>query len=206
MRWRWIILLEKSTYCIQWEVKFYVEWKKLTPRMVCGWKWPPWWEIFVKIYRIWAKFEVPLRMGEPYKIWNCLGVYVVCPSSMNQPFVPFKNDKDTSIFPSGNFIGIYYGKELVYVKKLSYEIHPIKGYLFEKMDNPLKYFISSLSAKWLEDQKRNNQGMSYIYKRLMSNGHSFKLLCAFFSNHGTYFIVVGGGVEPMLGTWTGKKI
>lgn len=95
--------------------------------------------------------------------------YVVCPSTITRPFLPYKNRKKTLLFPIGQFVGVYYSEELKYARDLGYEILPLRGYLFEKMSSPFESFVSDIFASRQEAKKCGDDAMAYVYKILMNS-------------------------------------
>nr|GFA75736.1 DNA polymerase-like [Tanacetum cinerariifolium] len=75
----------------------------------------------------------------------------------------------TLIFPTGEFIGVYYSEELKYAVGLGYKVVPISGYLFERKASPFKDFVSSLFSSRLEARKEGNDALSYVYRILMNS-------------------------------------
>lgn len=103
-------------------------------------------------------------------MFGFIEAYVVCPKTINKPFLPYRGDKNnTLIFPTGEFVGVYYSEELKYARDLGYTVLPISGYLFERMESPFKDFVSSLFESRLEAKKEKNDAMSYVYKILMNS-------------------------------------
>ncbi|KAI5681460.1 hypothetical protein M9H77_02688 [Catharanthus roseus] len=86
-------------------------------------------------------------------LFGFIEAYVQCPTTINRPFLPFQQKNGTLIFPTGEFVGVYYSKELKYARDLGYTVIPISGYLFEKKESPFKSFISSLFKSHLEAKK-----------------------------------------------------
>ncbi|KAK2995386.1 hypothetical protein RJ640_029018 [Escallonia rubra] len=104
-------------------------------------------------------------------LFGFIEAHVVCPSTISRPFLPYRDDNtNTLIFPTGNFVGVYYSEELKYARDIGYKINPLSGYLFEKMHNsPFGGFVSSV-FKMRQDAKRmGNNAMSYVYKILMNS-------------------------------------
>lgn len=96
--------------------------------------------------------------------------YVVCPKTIKRPFLPYRDMKNKSlIFPTGEFVGVYYSEELKFAKGLGYTVIPISGYLFEKKESPFKGFVSSLFESRLEARKEGNEALAYVYKILMNS-------------------------------------
>ncbi|GJY02972.1 DNA polymerase-like protein [Tanacetum coccineum] len=95
--------------------------------------------------------------------------YVVCLKTIKKPFLPYHSKTGTLIFPTGEFIGVYYSEELKYAVGLGYKVVPISGYLFERKESPFKDFVSSLFSSRLEARKEGNDALSYVYKILMNS-------------------------------------
>lgn len=93
--------------------------------------------------------------------------YVVCPTDMKRPFLPYKDSKGVMSFPTGQFIGVYYTEELLYAEELGYTIKPIKGVLFDKGYGLFDSFVTV--GKRLEANKKEQSGLSYIYKIIMNS-------------------------------------
>lgn len=85
--------------------------------------------------------------------------YVVCPSHITRPFLPYKFNKFL-VFPTGQFIGVYYSEELKYA--LGYEITPLRGYQFEKICSPFESFITNLYDSRQEARRDGDDAMVYI--------------------------------------------
>lgn len=102
-------------------------------------------------------------------MFGFIEAYVVCPKTLNKPFLPFRKKDETLIFPTGEFIGVYYSEELKYARDLGYKVIPISGYLFEKMESPFRDFLSSLYDSRLEAKKDGNLAMSFVYKIVMNS-------------------------------------
>lgn len=95
--------------------------------------------------------------------------YVECPSYLSRPFLPYKDKDGTLLFPSGNFIGVFYSEELKYARFLGYKILTLRGYLFEKKHSPFESFVSNLYESRLEAKKTDDEAMSLIYKLIMNS-------------------------------------
>nr|UYK51798.1 hypothetical protein [Paphiopedilum micranthum] len=96
-------------------------------------------------------------------------IQVVCPNTIKKPFLPYRDKNNTLIFPTGEFVGVYYSEELKYARGLGYTVLPISGYLFERMESPFRHFVSSLFESRLEARKSGNDAMAYVYKILMNS-------------------------------------
>lgn len=101
-------------------------------------------------------------------LFGFLEAYVVCPKYISRPFLPYKDQIGTLVFPIGKFVGLYYSEELKFAHNLGYHIIPLRGYLFEKKDSPFKGFVSHLYERRLESKKSGNKAMSYFYKIIMN--------------------------------------
>lgn len=102
-------------------------------------------------------------------IFGFIEAYVVCPKTIKKPFLPYRDKNNTLIFPTGEFVGVYYSEELKYARGLGYTVLPISGYLFEGMESPFREFVSSLFESRLEARKSGNEAMAYVYKILMNS-------------------------------------
>lgn len=124
--------------------------------------------------------EFPMPGGVP--VWNgnlkdknldsmfgFIKAYVVCPKTIKKPFLPYRDKNGTLIFPTGEFLGVYYSEELKYAVGIGYKVIPISGYLFERKESPFKDFVSSLFSSRLEARKEGNEALSYVYKILMNS-------------------------------------
>lgn len=80
-----------------------------------------------------------------WKARNCLFGFieslVVCPRTIKRPFLPYRDQNNTWLFPTGKFVGVYYSEELKYARDLGYRIIPLRGYLFEKKHSPFDCLI-----------------------------------------------------------------
>lgn len=102
-------------------------------------------------------------------IFGFIEAYVVCPKTIKKPFLPYRDKNNTLIFPTGEFVGVYYSEELKYARGLGYTVIPISGYLFERMESPFRDYVSSLYESRLEARKSGNETLSYVYKILMNS-------------------------------------
>lgn len=106
-------------------------------------------------------------IGWLFFVYN-LEAYVVCPSHITRPFLPYK-DQNSLLFPTGRFIGIYYSEELKYARELGYQITPIRGYMFEMRRSPFESFISYLYESRQEARRAGDDAIAYVYKILMNS-------------------------------------
>lgn len=102
-------------------------------------------------------------------MFGFIEAYVVCPKTIKKPFLPYRDKNNTLIFPTGEFVGVYYSEELKYARGLGYTVLPISGYLFERMESPFRDFVSSLFESRLEARISGNEALAYVYKILMNS-------------------------------------
>ena len=124
--------------------------------------------------------EFPMPGGVPVWHSNLVGkdldslfgfieAYVVCPKTIKRPFLPYRDKNNTLLFPTGDFIGVYYSEELKYARGLGYTVIPLSGYLFERRDSPFRDFVSTLFESRLEARKAGNEALAFVYKILMNS-------------------------------------
>lgn len=63
-------------------------------------------------------------------LFGFIEAYIICPSHITRPFLPYRDNHNTLRFPTGKFIGVFYSEELIYARDLGYQIRPLRGYLF----------------------------------------------------------------------------
>ena len=102
-------------------------------------------------------------------LFGFLEAFVVCPPTLSRPFLPYRDKFGTLIFPTGQFIGVFYSEELKFARELGYQIIPLRGYLFEKKESPFKSFIEDLYSSRMEAKKAGDEPMTFIYKILMNS-------------------------------------
>ncbi|XP_050217566.1 DNA polymerase-like [Mercurialis annua] len=78
-------------------------------------------------------------------------------------------DGDRLLFPTGEFVGVYYSEELLFARELGYMIRPLRGYLFEKKDSPFDSFVTDIYNERLNAKKRGDNAMTYCYKILLNS-------------------------------------
>ncbi|KAL4553846.1 hypothetical protein LXL04_040224 [Taraxacum kok-saghyz] len=124
--------------------------------------------------------EYPMPAGHP--VWysrldnrdlegklGFIEAYVVCPKTIKKPFLPYREKEGTLIFPTGEFVGVYYSEELKFAREIGYTVIPLSGYLFEKKESPFSEFVSAIFSSRLEAKKSGNDALSYVYKILMNS-------------------------------------
>ncbi|KAL2905157.1 DNA polymerase [Bienertia sinuspersici] len=62
--------------------------------------------------------------------------YVEYADSMGRPFLPYRGKYNILLFPTGQWVGVYYSEELKYAREQGYNVLTIRGYLFQKMESP----------------------------------------------------------------------
>lgn len=102
-------------------------------------------------------------------MFGFIKAFVICPSGMKRPFLPYRKDGGTLIFPTGKFVDVYFTEELKYATSLGYLVYPISGYLFEKMESPFKAYVFSMSESRNEAKAEGHDALAYVYKILMNS-------------------------------------
>ncbi|XP_059067854.1 DNA polymerase-like [Cryptomeria japonica] len=110
-----------------------------------------------------------LEGQELSNLYGFIKAYVVCPSTIKRPFLPYRDHNDTLLFPTGKFVGVYFSEELIYARDLGYKIFPIRGYLFDKKPSPFDSFVTSLFGRRQEAKLSGDEAMAYGYKILMNS-------------------------------------
>ena len=105
------------------------------------------------------------------ELYGFIEAYVSCPSTINRPFLPYRDKKNkTLLFPTGHFVGVYFSEELIYARdKLGYTVIPLWGYLFERKPSPFADFVSTLYNNRMLAKKEGNEPMVFVYKTLMNS-------------------------------------
>jgi hypothetical protein len=102
-------------------------------------------------------------------LFGFIEAYVICPEHIKKPVLPYRDENGTLIFPTGQFMGVYYSEELKYAKSIGYTVIPIKGYLYEKGEGLFHSFVTDLYGNRLKAKKDGNTGLAYVYKILMNS-------------------------------------
>lgn len=124
----------------------------------------------------------PMPGGEPVwqdnlegqdldNLYGFIEAYIECPPNIKRPFLPYRDAKSkTLIFPTGQYVGVYYSEELKYARSIGYKVIPLSGYMFQKMNtSPFVDYVSTLFEKRTEAKRAGNDAMSYVYKILMNS-------------------------------------
>ena len=90
-------------------------------------------------------------------------VEVTCPANMLKPMLPFKCQGKT-IYPTGNWVGIYFSEELKAMLQLGYKFRLIRGYEFSKANIFNKYVDHFFNIK------SNAVGAKKLIAKLHLNG------------------------------------
>jgi hypothetical protein len=53
---------------------------------------------------------------------------------MERPFLPYRQEDGTLIFPTGKFIGVYFTEELKYAESIGYRVYTLCGYHFKRIE------------------------------------------------------------------------
>ena len=72
---------------------------------------------------------INFALGDLYGFIECC---VKCPEHINKPFLPYRTDTGVLIYPTGEFLGVFYSEELKYAQSIGYTIISLRGYLYEK--------------------------------------------------------------------------
>lgn len=100
---------------------------------------------------------IDLRFRSLDSFFGFAYVEIYCPKNMLRPVLPFHKDGKT-IYPVGNWSGVYFSEELKAVEKLGYQITLINGYEFTQanlFESYIKYFyeikkiVQVLKEIWL---------------------------------------------------------
>lgn len=102
-------------------------------------------------------------------IYGFVEAYVHCPKSMKKPFLPYRKDDGSLIFPTGRFFGVFYSEELKKAKEVGYQVEPLRGYLYKKVDGLFTSFVDTLYLKRSQAKKDGKVGMSFVFKILMNS-------------------------------------
>lgn len=96
--------------------------------------------------------------------------HIVCPPTIKRPFLPYRDEKSkTIVFPTGEFVGVYFSEELKYARDIGYQVTLLSGYSFEKMNSPFDSFVSTIYDKRQSAKRTGNDAMAYVYKILMNS-------------------------------------
>ena len=102
-------------------------------------------------------------------LFGFIEAFVSCPFSVKKPFLPVRGKDGTLLFPTGDFVGVYYSEELKYAKSLGYTVIPLSGYLFEKKESPFKEYVNYHFESRLQARKDGTEALSFVYKILMNS-------------------------------------
>ena len=89
-------------------------------------------------------------------------VEILCPITMERPVLPYHLNGKT-VYPVGNWKGVYFSEELKAVVKLGYQIKLIRGYEFTKIDLFTKY------VNTFYEIKRTSTGSEKAIAKLLLN-------------------------------------
>lgn len=96
--------------------------------------------------------------------------HIVCPKTITRPFLPYRDEeRQTIVFPTGEFVGVYYSEELKYARDIGYQVTLLSGYSFEKKNSPFCSFVKTIYKNREEAKRAGNDAMSYVYKLLMNS-------------------------------------
>ena len=97
-------------------------------------------------------FGAPVWCNNLYKLnlntfFGFIEAYVECPGNIMRPFLPYRDKNNILLFPTGNFVGVYYSEELKHARDFGYQIAPLRHYLFESLDIILLLNFSHIYIK-----------------------------------------------------------
>ena len=94
---------------------------------------------------------------------------VNCPEHIHKPFLPSRISDGTLIFPTGYFVGVYFSVELEYAESIGYDVLPLSGYLFDRMESPFKGFVNDISNRRIEAKEKGNKALAFVDKTTMNS-------------------------------------
>lgn len=89
------------------------------------------------------------------------------PDSLSIPLLPFRGENKL-LFPGGEFQSWQSNVELRKAIEIGYDIHPIKGYHYEKTFNPFRSYITDLYAK-RRKYKKEKSPIELVMKLCMNS-------------------------------------
>lgn len=123
-------------------------------------------------------------------LFGFIKAYIECPDTLNKPFLPARDygddddmdmvnkvksskSRDSSqsilLFPTGQWVGVYFTEELKYAEKLGYIVKPICGYTYDRMKTPFSGYVNSFYDKRLEAKKEGPAGDGVsMYKTILN--------------------------------------
>ena len=102
-------------------------------------------------------------------MFGFIKAFVICPPDMQRPFLPFRQEDGTLIFPTGKLLGVYFSEELKYAVSIGYRVFPLSGYLFSRMESPFKGFVRDIYKQRLEAKKMGEHAKAFILKTLLNS-------------------------------------
>jgi hypothetical protein len=73
-----------------------------------------------------ARWEGNLMKSKLDDLYGFIEACVQCPKHMERPFLPYRSDSGVLIYPTGEFIGVYYSEELKYAQSIGYTVMPLR--------------------------------------------------------------------------------
>lgn len=103
-------------------------------------------------------------------LYGYFEAHIVCPPTIKRPFLPYRDvSSQTVLYPTGEFVGVYFSEELKYARDLGYRVTLLSGYSFQKMNSPFESFVATTYDKRLSAKRTGNDAMVYVYKLLMNS-------------------------------------
>ncbi|XP_054789359.1 DNA polymerase-like [Prosopis cineraria] len=104
------------------------------------------------------------------RLYGYFEAHIVCPPTIKKPFLAYRDNlSKTIVFPTGEFVGVYFSEELKYARDIGYQVTLISGYSFEKMNSPFESFVNTIYDKRKDAKRTGNDAMAYVYKILMNS-------------------------------------
>jgi len=102
-------------------------------------------------------------------LFGFIDARIICPKSIDKPFLPHRTYTGGLYFPTGEWADVYFTEELKYAQTLGYTVQPIRGYLFDRKASPFSTYVTDLYEKRRAAKKDGNKSMDFAYKLLMNS-------------------------------------
>jgi hypothetical protein len=97
------------------------------------------------------------------KIFGFCLVKVIAPKDLKTPILPFRDEQGKTLFPVGEWVGVYFSEEIKEARKFGYKFTIYQSYIFEKGD------IFSDFVNKLYEKKSNSIGAERQIAKLLLN-------------------------------------
>lgn len=102
-------------------------------------------------------------------LFGFVKAFIICPKDIKRPFLPYRKEDGTIIFPTGKFLGVYFSEELKYAASLGYKVYPINARIFDRMESPFKRFVYDIYSKRLEAKAKGQKALDFILKMILNS-------------------------------------